>query len=58
MLIYPRLILEIANKNEYSKQFVNFQSFIGNQKKSYKDILAHDFWTLVPTSYSYHFLKL
>ena len=27
IIIYPKLIREIANKNEYSKQFLNHPSF-------------------------------
>lgn len=37
---------------------MNFPAFEGNQKKTFKDILAHDFWSIVPTSYSYYFLRL
>lgn len=58
ILVYPRLMMEIATKNDYSKQFVNYPSFEGNQKKTFKDILNHEFWSLVPNSYSYHFLRL
>lgn len=58
ILVYPKLIVEIANKNEYSKQFLNFPAFQENQKKSFKEILAHDFWSIVPSSYSYNFLRL
>ena len=36
ILVYPRLMLEIANKNEYSKQFLNHPSFVGYQKKTFK----------------------
>ena len=35
-MVYPKLIVEIANKNDYSKQFLNHSSFQGNQKKTFK----------------------
>lgn len=58
ILTYPKLIVEIANKNEYAKQFLNYPGFEGYQKKSFKEILAHEFWSNVPISYSYNFLRL
>ena len=27
ILVYPRLMIEIANKNEYAKQFMNYPGF-------------------------------
>ena len=56
--MYSKLILDIAAKNDYGKQFVNSETFRGWQKKSFKDILAHEFWTMVPSSYVYYFLCL
>lgn len=57
-MVYPKLVVEIANTNEYGKQFLNHSSFQGNQKKTFKQILEHEFWKDVPDSYAYHFLKL
>ena len=51
-------MIEIAIKNEFAKQFLNYPGFEGNQKKTFKDILAHEFWSMIPSSYSYHFLRL
>lgn len=57
-MVFPRLIIDIATKNEYSKQFLNHQIFKGWQKKTYQQVMSHEFWATVPSSYSYHFLKL
>jgi len=57
-MVYPKLIIDIAAKNDYSKQFLNHEKYQGWQKKSYQMILNYEFWTMVPSSYSYHFLKL
>ena len=56
--MYPRLIIDIASKNEFGKQFLNHEIFKGWQKKPYQQLLSHEFWTYVPKSYSYYFLKL
>jgi hypothetical protein len=58
IMVYPRLIVDIAAKNEYNKQMLHHPSFQGWQKKTYQQILSHEFWTTIPTSYSYHFLRL
>ena len=58
IMVYPKLIIDIATKNEFGKQFLNHEVFKGWQKKPYQQILAHEFWTEVPMSYSYYFLKL
>ena len=58
IMVYPRLIVDIAAKNEYAKQFLNHEGYKGWQKKTFQQIMAHPFWTIVPMSYSYYFLKL
>lgn len=58
ILLYPRLILDIAKTNEFSKKFMNHNLFIDYQKKTFTDIMAHEFWSMAPESYSYYFLKL
>ena len=58
IIVYPKLIIDIASKNEFGKQFLNHECFQGWQKKPFKQILEHEFWTYVPMSYSYYFLKL
>ena len=57
-MVYPKLIVDIAAKNEFGKQFLNHELFVGWQKKPFQQLLAHPFWTEVPTSYAYYFLKL
>jgi hypothetical protein len=41
IMVYPKLILDIATKNEYSKQFLNHETFKGWQKKSYQQLMGH-----------------
>lgn len=41
IMVYPRLIVDIATKNEYSKQFLNHEVFKGWQKKPFKQIMEH-----------------
>jgi hypothetical protein len=41
IMVYPKLIIDIAIKNDYSKQFLNHEVFQGWQKKSYQQILGH-----------------
>jgi hypothetical protein len=38
-MVYPKLIFDIAQKNEFSKQFLNHPKFDGYQKKPFKNIL-------------------
>jgi hypothetical protein len=40
-MVYPKLIIDIAVKNDYSKQFLNHELFKGWQKKTYQQILGH-----------------
>jgi hypothetical protein len=40
-MVYPKLIIDIATKNEYSKQFLNHSVFKDWQKKTFQQILAH-----------------
>jgi len=38
-MVYPKLIFDIAQRNEYGKQFLNHPKFEGHQKKTFKQIL-------------------
>ena len=40
-MVYPKLIIDIATKNEFGKQFLNSEQFKGWQKKPFQQILAH-----------------
>lgn len=39
IIVYPKLIIDIASKNEFGKQFFNHEVFQGWQKKPFKQIL-------------------
>jgi hypothetical protein len=39
ILLYPKILLSFAEKNEYSKQFLSHSSFSGYQKGSFKAII-------------------
>jgi hypothetical protein len=39
VMVYPKLIFDIAQKNEYGKQFLNHPKFEGWQKKPFKQLL-------------------
>lgn len=41
IMVYPKLIVDIGTKNEYSKQFLNHSSFRGWQKKPYQQLMGH-----------------
>jgi hypothetical protein len=34
-------MVDIAKKNEYIKQSINYPGYEGNQKKHFKDLLSH-----------------
>lgn len=58
LLLYPRVMKEIAQKNDYTKQFVGHPILKGSQKKTLKELFDNPFFTAAPENYFHSFLNL
>lgn len=59
ILLYPRLLLELATKNDFQKLQTSHSSLQGSQKLSFKQIFEHKFFVDSATSMPfYSFLQL
>jgi|JI61114C2RNA_FD_contig_31_3058972_length_1473_multi_4_in_0_out_0_1 hypothetical protein len=58
MLLYPRVMRELAAKNDYSKQYVGHPSLKGSQKSTLKDLLENGFFVRAADNYFHSFLNI
>lgn len=58
LILYPRVIRDIAAKNDYAKQFVGHPCLKGSQKKTMKELLDNAFFTAAADNYFHSFLNI